>query len=353
METNSPKPPKEGLEIGATGAAAATSASENPISTPKSNEELSIREELTAFAGWCGKNPLAIALFTGFIGFFVWLYGFRDLFLNETASVTQWLWFWTLDGEQEHGRMVPFIALGLIWMARHRLREAAGKGNNWGLLGVGFGVLLFIFSVRSLQPRIALAALPFFLLGTASFLWGNRVARLLLFPACFLFFMIPVAAISQATFDLQFLITESVGLITRFFGIGVQAMGTTLTATDGTFNFEIAEGCSGIRSLAAMTMLTAVYVHLTQNRLWKKVVIFGASLLFAVVGNIGRIMGIVLAARYYDPEFAAGIMHDYSGYVFFPVAVIAMLVFAKLVNWAGDFVERRLGGEAAVAGGAQ
>lgn len=355
METNSPEPPKEGLEISATGTATASGGPEKPISAPKSNEELTILEELAAFGGWCRQNPLIVAIFAGLLAFLTWILGYHKFFGYGIFSVYEWFVQATPpEGDQEHARMVPFISLGLIWMARHRLREVAGKGSNWGLLGVGCGVLLFIFSVRCLQPRIALAAMPFLILGSASFLWGNRVARQLLFPACFLFFMIPVSAIAQATFELQFLITESVGYITKLFGIGIQAMGTTLTAADGTFNFEIAEGCSGIRSLAAMTMLTAVYVHLTQNRFWKQIVIFGGSLLFAIIGNIGRIMGIVLTARYYDPEFAAGIMHDYSGYVFFPVAVIAMLVFAKLVNWIGDFVGSRMkSGSEVVAGGAK
>jgi exosortase/archaeosortase family protein len=79
-------------------------------------------------------------------------------------------------------------------------------------------------------------------------------------------------------------------------------------------------------------MLTAIYVHLTQDRLWKKALILAFSIIFAIVGNIGRIFTVVLVAKFIDPKLAAGIYHDYSGYIFFPIALLAMLVFSKLVN---------------------
>jgi len=144
--------------------------------------------------------------------------------------------------------------------------------------------------------------------------------------------MIPFGALEQATFRLQFLITDAVGFLMRLLNISVLTTGTTLTPTDGSFNFEIAGGCSGIRSLVAMTMITAVYVHLTQDRLWKKLLIFSGSLGFAVIGNIGRIFSIVLLAKFYDPKLAAGVYHDYSGFIFFPIAILTMIGFAYCVN---------------------
>ena len=101
----------------------------------------------------------------------------------------------------------------------------------------------------------------------------------------------------------------------------------------------VAEGCSGIRSLIAMAMLTAIFVHVTQNRLWKKIVIFAFSVVFAIVGNIGRLFGVVLVAKFIDPKLAAGIYHDYSGWIFFPVALLAMYFVSRLVN--ADFFNRR------------
>ena len=81
-----------------------------------------------------------------------------------------------------------------------------------------------------------------------------------------------------------------------------------------------------------MAMLTAIYVHVTQDRLWKKIAIFAFSIVFAIAGNIGRLFGVVLVAKFVDPKVALGIYHDYSGWIFFPVALLAMLAFSKVLN---------------------
>ena len=252
--------------------------------------------------------------------------------LGAQSTVTWALTAWSDFGEQFHCHFPIFISTYLVWHHREKI-AAAPKGSSWwGLACVGLGIVVFVVGARCLQPRMALVAMPILFYGATLFLWGRHVARIILFPCVFLLFMIPVAALQQATFRLQFVITGSIELLAHLVGMSVQAIGTTLTARDGSFNFEIAEGCSGIRSLAAMSMLTAVYVHLTQDVFWKKAVIFGASLVFAIVGNIGRLFTVILFARFISPELAGGMYHDYSGFLFFPIALLAMTGFARLVN---------------------
>jgi exosortase len=211
------------------------------------------------------------------------------------------------------------------------------------LIFVALGIVLFLLAARCLQPRLALGSLPFLIYGAVLYLWGKQVARIILFPCAFLIFLIPFGAIEQATFRLQFVITGAIGFLSNLVGIQIDAVGTTLTAVNGEFNFQIAEGCSGVRSLTAMTMLAAIYVHLTQDKLWKKLGILAFSILFAIVGNIGRLFTVILVAKFIDPKLASGIYHDYSGYVFFPIALLAMLGFSKLINtnwrqWFGSKV---------------
>lgn len=288
-------------------------------------------KELAAFGIWCARNPLDALALVGIGALVFYFFAVFHPFVEGTQSTAKWVhdaW----QGNQAYGAMVPWIALGLFWYHRDDLKKAAWGGFNLGLASLLFGIFVFIVGVRCLQPRFALASIPFLLYGAIRFVWGKAPARVVLFPSVFLLFMIPVGALEQATSNLQFIITGVVGALSHLFGIAILAVGTTLTATDGSFNFEIAEGCSGIRSITAMTMLTAVFVHLTQDRLWKKGLIFGCSLLFAMVGNAGRIFTVVLVAKFYDSKFAAGIYHDYSGYVFFPIALLAMLGFSQFVN---------------------
>jgi exosortase len=290
------------------------------------------------------REPLSALLLATIVVTLVYFFGFVPLFVkgafvSGACSTMAWAWqAWNPQMNQEHSKLVPFVSLGLVIYHHKQISAAPKRGSNQGLVFVLAGIALFLLSARCLQPRFALAALPFLIYGAVLYLWGKQVARIVLFPCAFLIFMIPVAAIEQGTFRLQFIITSAVGFLSNLVGIKIDALGTTLTAADNSFNFAIAEGCSGIRSLFAMVMLTAIYVHLTQREIWKKILILMFSLAFAIVGNIGRIFTVILVAKFIDPKLASGIYHDYSGYVFFPIALLAMLLFSKLINlrWSGQ-----------------
>ena len=295
---------------------------------------------------WLRENPAQSFTIALVVATLVYFFGFLQLFVKGTfdlglASTAAWAWqAWNPSNNQEHSRLVPFIFLGLLLYHRDRLRAAAGPGSTFGLVWLAVGIVLFVLSARCLQPRLALASLPFLIYGSAVFLWGKAVGRVILFPCAFLIFLIPLAVVEQATFRLQFVITAIVGALSNLAGIKIAAVGTSLTAMDGSFNFEIAEGCSGIRSLMAMTMITAIYVHLTQDSLWKKGTILAFSIVFAIVGNAGRIFTVVIVAKLINPDLASGMYHDYSGYIFFPIALGVMLAFSKLINM--DFRRERI-----------
>jgi exosortase len=284
------------------------------------------------------REPLSALLVTTIAVTFIYFFGAVPLFIRGTfirgaCSVFAWAWqAWNPGANQEHSKLVPFIFAGLIWYHRKEIARAPKAGSNNGLIFVGFGILLFVLSARCLQPRMALGSIPFLIYGAVLYLWGKQVARIIIFPCAFLIFLIPFGAVEQATFRLQFIITEAVGFLSKLVGINIDAVGTTLSAADNSFNFLITEGCSGIRSLTAMVMLTAVYVHFTERELWKKLTILAFSVLFAVIGNIGRIFTVVLVARFISPKFAEGLYHDYSDWLIFPIALLAMFAFSRLIN---------------------
>lgn len=302
-----------------------------------SNSQASANWVATA-GDWVRRDPVGAVLLLTTVSTLVYFFGFVPLFVKGTAvggvsSTAAWAWqAWNPGMNQEHSKLVPLISLGLVWYHRKEIQNAVKRGSNTGLFFVAIGILLFLLSARCLQPRLALASLPFLIYGAVFYLWGSAVARIVLFPCAFLIFLIPVAAVEQATFRLQFIITSIVGFLSNLVGIKLDALGTTLTPVDNSFNFQIAEGCSGIRSLFAMTMMTAVYVHLTQDKLWKKIVILAFSVVFAIIGNIGRIFTVVLVAKFISPQLAAGIYHEYSGFISFPIALLAMFLFSKLIN---------------------
>ncbi len=311
----------------------------SPITTAE--KEKGIFAEIANFFAWCRSHPADAVLLAAVTGTLVYFFGFYRVFVNGAETAAQWAWLaWNPESEQDYCKVVPPIALWLFWNARAPLRAAPKSGSNTGLIFLVAGILLFVIGVRCLQPRMALMAVPFLIFGATFFLWGPGAARAVLFPCAFLFFMVPVGALEQNTARLQGAVTWLVGVIGNLVGLNIQAVGTTIMAADGKFNFQVAEGCSGIRSLTALTMLTAIYVHLSETVLWKKLATFASSFIFAVIGNAGRIFTILVVARMaplfgYDSQKVATLVdkyHHISGFISFPFAIAAMLGFSKLLN---------------------
>jgi exosortase len=98
------------------------------------------------------------------------------------------------------------------------------------------------------------------------------------------------------------------------------------------FQLNVEAPCSGLRSLLAMTALTAVYAYFTQTTFVKKWILFLFSIPIAVAGNIGRIISIALVSITAGQKFGTGLHHDWSGYVLFTVSISLMVGFGKLLN---------------------
>lgn len=307
------------------------------------------------FLDWIRKNPLPAFLLAAVLGTTVYFFGFLPLYANQTQPIWTWAWMRFLPQyNQEHSKVIPLIVAFLVWYHRDELRQAPKKGSNLGLIFIAIGILCYIVGARALQARLAIFGFPFLAFGGVLFLWGKQVARILLFPIALLFFMIPLGAIEQMTFKLQFLIIGVVKFLSALFGIGIYSVGTAIRPVSGDWGqgFDIAEGCSGIRSLIAMIMLTALYVHVYEKQYWKKVTILMFSVAFAIIGNAGRIFTIIVLAQMGYPGFAGGIYHEWSTYLLsFPIALLSMLGFAKLlnINYKAWFTGKRGKGKEAIA----
>jgi exosortase len=282
---------------------------------------------------WIKNNPLAALLGGVIIATLIYFFGFVPLFSAGTESTAVWAWkAWNSETNYEHARLILPIAAFIIWWERDKLKSAPLGTSAWGWLFIIFGLFLFVAAARTVQGRVAITSVPFLLFGIVLVLWGRSIARVVLFPIAFLLLAVPLNFLAQATTKLQFLETGTATTIANLIGIHVQAIGTVMQAADNSFTFQVDEGCSGIRSLMAITMLSAIYAHFFQNRLWKKLLVFGAAIFFAIAGNAGRLVSICVIARFFGQDLAGGPYHAISGYLSFPFAIGVMLLFGHLLN---------------------
>lgn len=254
---------------------------------------------------------------------------------GRTQSAFDWIWSaWNAENDFEHGPLFPLVIAGLIVHRFKRLKSLAGPGSLWGLAVVVFGALLYAAAYRTLQPRVAMGALPFLLWGSALYLWGWAVARMLLFPLFFFWLAIPLPSFQQATVHLQILATQGAHFGASLFGVETIVQGTQIASAHGNWQpLEIAKGCSGIRSLMALLMISGAWAYVADMALWKRCLLFLSAVPLAIIGNILRVTSIFVIAEYGNAEWASNTWHDWSGLLlFYPFSLFLLLCLHSLLE---------------------
>ena len=246
--------------------------------------------------------------------------------------------------DMSYGWAVPFVSLAVMWMQRKELRAAAGlpswRGGAWFCL---FMIVAW-FGGRGGQSRIEQVSLIGLIWAVPYAVWGKGVARLMLFPAAYLAFTIPVSSfIDFFTIHLRIMATSIATGILNGVGLTVERSGTALFSRvpGSEFNVEVADPCSGIRSLVAMMALTAAYAYMTQKTLLQKWALFACSVPIAMAGNIVRLMSICVVATLFSQDIAVGYYHDYSVWVIYVVGIYGMQELGKAIRKGGEVMERR------------
>ena len=235
--------------------------------------------------------------------------------------------------DYSHGFLIPIVSIGVLWWKRKEIASAPRYVSNAGLAVVVFALLIHWLGAKSQQPRASLFGLVALFWGIPFYFYGWQVAKWLIFPCSYLIFCIPLNFLDSLTFPLRIFSTIISTSLLNGLGIEAERSGSAIYSTAaGGFNFDVADPCSGIRSLLAMTALTAVYAYATQKTLLKKWILFVCSIPLAIIGNIARITTIALVAEAFGQKVATGLYHDYSGYILFPVAIGLMVGIGSLLN---------------------
>lgn len=243
--------------------------------------------------------------------------------------------------DMSHGWVVPFFSAYVVWRQRDQWRAVAG-GVSWaGVAFVAGALVLAFFGSRGLQTRMEQLSFILLVWSVPYALWGGGVARLMVFPAAFLLFTIPVSSFLDVfTIHLRMFSTSLATTLLNGVGILVERSGTALYSRmpGAEFNVDVADPCSGIRSLFAMMALTAAFAYFFLRSPWKRWVLFAFSIPVAIIGNMVRIMSICLVAVWFGQETALGYYHDYSGY---PIFLVGVLMVFALSEWLSRVSFRR------------
>jgi exosortase len=158
---------------------------------------------------------------------------------------------------------------------------------------------------------------------------GWQLLQELRFALLVLLLAIPLPAIiyNQITFPLQILASKLASGLLPLFGVPVLREGNVIELP--LMNLEVAEACSGIRSLMSLFTLSVFYGYFMEKSVWRRTLLVLASIPIAIAANAVRILGTGLCVQYWDPDKALGFFHEFSGWVIFLVSLACLYLVQR------------------------
>lgn len=262
--------------------------------------------------------------------------------LGVLAVLSLWIYWstlvrllgqWWRDPNFSHGFFVPLFSAFVIWQRREQLFVVNRKPSWSGLAILFIALLILIVGQMGAELFLARSSLLLLLAGVMVLFFGWRVFGAVFFPWAFLLLMIPIPALlfNQITFPLQLLASKVSAAILPLFGVPILREGNVINLSS--MALEVAEACSGIRSLLSLLTLSIIYGYFMDKRLWVRWVLALASVPIAVAANSVRIIGTGLLVQYWDAEKAEGYFHASWGWIIFVVSLLMLYALHAVICW--------------------
>jgi exosortase len=239
---------------------------------------------------------------------------------------------WYTIPDYSHGFLVPFFAAFLIWDKRKVLKATPIKQTWSGIILVVFAIMVLILGVYGVELFTARISFVMLLTGLIATFFGWAMVRELRFPLSVLLLAIPFPAIlfNRITFPLQLLASRIASDILPLLGVPTLHEGNVIELP--VMKLEVAEACSGIRSLMSLFTLAVFYGYFLEKTTSRRVILALASIPIAVTANVARIVGTGLCVQYWDPEKALGFFHEFSGWVMFVVSLACLYLVHRAMR---------------------
>jgi exosortase len=271
------------------------------------------------FMSW--RAPITIAL----LG---WLYG---------SILVRLVLQWRYDPNFSYAFLVPAFTVFVLWRNKTELHGTPVQPSTWGLLIVALSLVVLVVGVLGAELFLSRISFVLVIAGIVVTFFGTHYLRVIAFPLSCLFLMIPIPTLvfNQIAFPLQILSSQIASTILPWLGVPVLREGNIINLAAMTL--EIAEACSGIRSLLSLITLVVVYGYLASSLKWVRIALVIAAIPIAVLSNSLRIVVTGLLVQYWNPNKAEGFFHSFSGWLVFLISVAMLFllhqVLMSLSSW--------------------
>jgi exosortase len=244
--------------------------------------------------------------------------------------------------EYTHLLLILPISASLILSERAALKPQFEPGIGLGSTLLAIAILIAGCShwmaglPSDAQRSLGMLGMVIWWIGSFVFCFGSLDARRILFPLCFLFWLVPIPtlALNKIVAIWQQGSAISASLLFSALGIPVTQDGIMLSIPGLTL--EVAQECSSLRSSLMLVVTSMVLAHLFLRSFWRKAAVVLAAIPLSIVKNGVRIFTISMLGTRVDPGFLHGNLHRNGGILFFLLALVAVLLLMWLLSRGED-----------------
>jgi exosortase len=294
--------------------------------------------------GWAVAGTLLLALLL-----LVVVQPFDAGYADYRRSMARTLSIYWQDATWQHGALAPLIAGWLVWLRRWELARLQVKGSLWGLVILLFSIVIYYAGFKANNFYCGIASIQLFVAGTVLWVLGWEHARVLFFPWLILCFTWPLIFLEDTiAFRLRLVMVAGTSWLLNAIGVETLVDGTALlSAADPekgrvlgeVFSLKVDGPCSGMRSLFALMMVSALFSYFRQPTLTRRVLLFASSIPLSVMANLVRLLILLAASAMFGQDFAVGnaekevsTFHFLSGVAVFIVALLGLQGVSLLMN---------------------
>jgi exosortase len=247
---------------------------------------------------------------------------YREVFIGLVQN-------WLRDPNYSHGFLVLPLVAYLVWQRRERLRNTPQTPSTAGLAVIAASLLALLVGTAGVEFFLMRVSAVGVAAGCVLYLGGWRWLRVLAFPLAFAMLMIPIPAIVfyPVAFKLQLLATRLGVAALELVRVPVLREGNVILLPRATL--EVAQACSGIRSLMALFTLSLIYGYFVTTSRTERCLVAIVSIPIAIVANAVRVAATGLAVEFIGPYMASESVHTWWGGAVFLLSLLLLAGFVR------------------------
>jgi exosortase len=179
---------------------------------------------------------------------------------------------------------------------------------------------------------LAMVALVLWWVGDFVLWFGARASRLVLFPLCFLFGLVPLPRFALDAIVAQLQLGSAWAAHALFWTSGVPVDQSGVFLAIPGLTIQVAQECSSIRSSSILLATTIVLAQIMLRSPWRRALLIGLVVPLSIAKNGLRIFVIAMLGTRVAPGYLTGRFHHQGGIVFFAIALIAVFVLLQLLR---------------------